>query len=344
MNRWNPGYFQAPRPARAALFLLLIMSLPEPGRTQGVTRDIILMGTHCSLTIFASGRASSVDQLELLIRALEDAELELSTWREGSRLSALNRQPVGISFHAEPALCRLFSELLYWHAETGGAFDPGIGRLLEAWGVRSEGRIPSGLELREARLRSGMRRYTADVSSCRITRLQDVLLDCGAFGKGEALDRLRSASRLRGIDSWIVNLGGQIAAQGSPPGTDGWDVSIAHPMRRGEPALKIFMNSGSLATSGGSERDLEVENRRVSHILDARTGYPVTFAGSVSVWHEKALIADILSTALYVMGPKEGLPWAESRNLAVCYLTAPGGIIKVAASSAFDGRFVALRN
>jgi thiamine biosynthesis lipoprotein len=80
------------------------------------------------------------------------------------------------------------------------------------------------------------------------------------------------------------------------------------------------MRGGSLSTSGGSERDRFAAGRRISHHLDPRTGEPAAFIGSVSVWHPSAFVADVLSTALFVMGPEKGLSWAEARGLAACDL------------------------
>jgi thiamine biosynthesis lipoprotein len=65
-----------------------------------------------------------------------------------------------------------------------------------------------------------------------------------------------------------------------------------------------------------------VRGRRIAHHLDPRTGRPATFNGSVTVWHESALVADTLSTALYVMGPADGLRWATAQHIAVCYLVS----------------------
>lgn len=321
------------------LLLFALIVLPEPGPAQSVTREVHLMGTSCSVTVFSDDRTRSLEQVEQFIRVMEDAERELSTWREGSALTALNRQPVGTPFEAGLGLSRLFSKLLYWVSETGGAFDPGLGALIEAWGIRSGGQYPSESELKKARLRSGMRLYQFDVPAGRITRTADVIIDCGAFGKGEALDRLRSTGSVNNA-SWLVNLGGQVAVHGIRPGTNGWDVSIAHPRFRERPALNIRLSSGSLATSGGSERDLKVSGRNVGHILDPLTGRPVEFAGSVSAWHESALIADILSTALYVMGPDAGLQWAEFRGLAACYLLPTRNGIEYRATRDFRERFL----
>jgi thiamine biosynthesis lipoprotein len=99
---------------------------------------------------------------------------------------------------------------------------------------------------------------------------------------------------------------------GYPPGKSGWNVAIARPERRDRPALTLELRSGSLSTSSSSEQP--------GHILDPRTRMPVEFNGSVIAWHERGLVADILSTALFVMGPEKGLVWANARGLAACFL------------------------
>ena len=325
---------------RTFLFALSLCFFQSAGiLLEDVSREVYLMGTKCSLIVFSENRAKSLDQLEQFIRILEKAEKELSTWQEGSMLTALNHQPIGEPINAEPNLCNLISELKYWTNETGGAFDPGIGALIKAWGIRSAGRLPSELEIGDALAHSGMSRYVLEPQRCRITRTTDVVIDCGAFGKGEALDRIRSSDS--GNNSrWLVNLGGQVAVKGIPPGTDGWEIRLAHPGHRDKSVLNIFLTSGSLATSGGSERDLVISGSKISHLLDPRSGKPIHLAGSVSVWHESALIADILSTALYIMGADEGSRWAESRGLAACYLLDEQGSIKLKATRAFRVHFM----
>ena len=104
----------------------------------------------------------------------------------------------------------------------------------------------------------------------------------------------------------------------------------------------MSLASGSLATSGGSVRDVEVGERTIGHILDPRSGRPVSRAESVTVWHPRALVADVLSTALYVMGVDEGLAWAEARELAACFLVPgpAGSPAAVQATGAFRERFL----
>ena len=121
----------------------------------------------------------------------------------------------------------------------------------------------------------------------------------------------------------------------SAPPDGAWRIAIAHPHDRTRAALEVRLTTGSLSTSGGSERDLVVGGARVAHHLDPRTGRPAAFDGSVTVWHERAIVADMLSTALYVMGPDDGLRWAEDRDLAACYLIEENGRLRLLATNAF---------
>jgi FAD:protein FMN transferase len=339
-----------------------------------VSRDVYLMGTRAQLSAYAATRDTGLARLESALAVLEETEDELSTWRESSEISALNRQPVGEPWMADARLCRMFADVWDWHSATGRAFDPAIGRLLAAWDVHGEGAVPAPDVHARALASSGMALVAFDPGRCTLTRRADVAFDVGAFGKGEALDRAAAAL---GDGPWMIDLGGQISVGGrlppkepvkkpvnsQPPTSNsqwngfgnwelgigswelthfftrskgGWTVAVADPRRRDRPALHVRMATGSLSTSAGSERDLFVNGVRIAHHFDPRTGLPASFDGSVTVWHTRGLAADALSTALYVMGPEAGLRWAEARGIAACYLIPDRGALRVEATRAFE--------
>ena len=309
------------RATRASAALLCLAAAAQPAATVRVERTVFLMGTAATLVTEAPDRPAALAQLERMVRVMEATEAELSTWRDDSVLSRLNRQPLGVPRPVPPSVCGLLGRLAAWRQATGGAFDPAVGRLVEAWGLRGEGRRPTRAALAAARARTGLQHVTIDSETCTVARRADVALDAGGFGKGEALDRMRDA--LRDPSSpWLVDFGGQVAVSGAR--SDGaWPVAIAHPARRGAPAAELHLAAGSLATSGGSERDLAIGGgERIGHILDPRSGEPVRRRGSVVVWHRDAFAADVLSTALHVMGPDDGLAWAAARGIAACFLQA----------------------
>jgi thiamine biosynthesis lipoprotein len=303
-----------------------------------VHRDVYLMGTRARLTLYAADRDRGFASLERALGILEHTERELSTWRQDSDISRLNRAPVGTPWMASPELCQLFEELYEWRGRTEGAFDPGVGRLTAAWGTHESGRIPSDSELTTARQHSGLDRITFSRAACTLTRTADLTIDVGAFGKGAALDRV---ARDLTSTPWMIDLGGHVSVGGPPPAAAAWDVDIAHPVERDRPLMQLRMRSGSLSTSGSSERDLIVNGARVGHILDPRNGRPAAFSGSVVVWHERGLVADILSTALYVMGPDAGLRWAGERGFAASYLVPRAAAVDVRSTAAFKALFSA---
>jgi thiamine biosynthesis lipoprotein len=322
------------RRAVAALMLTMgTFSVATSSETlEVVTRRAYLMGTRAQLVTYAMRREAGLAALELALQVLKTTERELSTWSNDSDMAVLNRHPIGEPWHANPHVCRMLSEVFDWRATTAGAFDPAIGRLLAAWDIHGEGRMPSQTALAAARFSSGLGLLSLDRTRCTVTRRADVTIDVGAFGKGEALDRVEAAL---GNGPWMIDLGGQVSVGGPLPGHDAWTVDIAHPLQRNRSHVQVRMREGSLSTSGGSERDLIVNGLRVAHLLDPRTGRPAPFSGSVTVWHRRGLIADALSTALFVMGPAEGLPWAEARGLAVCYLIPERDSVRVVMTSAF---------
>lgn len=305
---------------------------------QLISRQVHLMGTTATLSTYDGERGRGLDRLERLLTALETTEAQLSTWRPASEVSRLNAAAGRGPQQMSPSLCAALELGAAWVAHTNGAFDPAVGALMAAWDIHGEGRVAAPNDVHEALRRSGWQRLRFDSARCSIELPEGVSIDVGAWGKGEGLDRARAALGAAAAP-WLIDLGGQVAAHGSPPDGGGWPVAIAHPLRRSEPLLEVRMTSGSLSTSAGSERDLHVDGRRIGHILDPRTGYPARFTGSVSVWHEQALVADMLSTALFVMGPDGGLRWADARGIAACYLVPDGTRIVRQATPAFTKRF-----
>jgi thiamine biosynthesis lipoprotein len=127
----------------------------------------------------------------------------------------------------------------------------------------------------------------------------------GAFGKGYAIDRMLDVLRREGAKDAVINFGGQVGAIGAH------EVSIADPEHRDRPILDLTI-SGSISTSSTSEKGL--------HIVDPRSGRLVPAWGSVSVISDSALEADILSTALYVMGREAGVAWARQHHVKAIFI------------------------
>jgi thiamine biosynthesis lipoprotein len=269
--------------------LIALALLPDPGSAREISRARYLMGTVCEV---------AADGEEKITAAFDEAariERLLSTWRDDSELSRLNR---GDAAPASVELRALLTRVEKWRHSTGGAFEPRIRPLIDAWRTREEGAWPEG-----ATIAAALRAVEAGIAP----------FEEGGFGKGYAIDRM-----LQSAD--FVNFGGQIGVRGSTL------VRVADPTRRNHPVLQFTLRDASLSTSAGSEKTFEVGGKVFTHIIDPRTGAALPPRGSVSVVEPGALEADILSTALYVMGPEEGLRWANAHDVAALFITSENQI------------------
>ena len=135
-------------------------------------------------------------------------------------------------------------------------------------------------------------------------------IDLGGVVKEYAADALAQLMKNHGVDSAVVNLGGDIFCVGARNAAEGWQIGIVDPKGGGAAAAVQLVDSG-LATSGGYERFLEIEGQQYSHILDPRTGFPVNSLASVSVIAEQTVVAGSAATIALLKGEEEGLKWLE---------------------------------
>lgn len=300
--------------------LFLVPALPAapgagPRATQmarqitGLDRRVLAMGTELALHLEGPGDLAAAAE-----RALAEGvriEAACSTWNPGtpwSRLGAAQGRPMVL----EREWLDLLQVAADWSRRTGGAFDPVLQTLVQAWGLREGGRVPSEEALAQARAASGVALLELDLAggTARL-RHPGAGLEEGGFLKGHALDRMRLAA---GTPSGLLDFGGQLLAWGVPA-----PVAVADPRERKVPRLTLELKNASLACSGTSERG--------RHLLDPRSGTPCPAWGSVAVVAPEALAADILATALYVMGPQAGPAWAEQHGVAAAFLFSGGRIV-----------------
>lgn len=311
-----------------------------------ITRRLALMGTTLDLEVTAASRAQALEASEAAVRAIEAAERRLSTWRFDTELSRLDRAAPEVPVSISPALARDLSAALDCARDTGGAFDPTVGPLVEAWGLRQGGRRPSETEIETARRATGftgLRLATAAAGQATALRANASLsIEEGGFGKGAGLsDALAALSMAPGVSSAILDFGGQVAILGGHPA----QVVLADPDRRERQVLELSIDRGSLSTSGNGERGVVIDGERIGHLLDPRTGRPASDFGSLTVWAADPLRADCLSTGLYVLGAEAALAWVVAHPgvevvALVRYGSANGGTgtLRALASAGWRGR------
>lgn len=308
-----------------------LLGAPSPAT---VTRESFVMGTVLRVEVEAPTREEGLAAIERAFGEVRRLDGVLSSWREGSEVGRLNAAAAGEAVTLSPGLWEMLEEARRWTAATDGAFDPGVGALTDAWGLRGEGRVPGEGELAAALARTGIARFDFAAAERTATPGPSAgWIDTGAFGKGAALDAAARALREAGVESALLDFGGQLLAMG-PAETE---VAVAHPSRREEAWGALRLREASVSTTSQSERWVEAAGERIGHVLDPRSGRPVPAWGSVTVVARDALVADVLSTALFVMGPVAGREWASRLDeVAVLFLEERGGTVVASSNAAFE--------
>lgn len=316
-----------------------MLAAPTSLRCEGyerVERSAYVMGTVLRLEVAGATRTCALAAAEAALAEIERLEAVLSSWREDSELGRLNASRTTVPSPASTELRGLLAEAAGWREATGGAFDPAIGALIDAWDFRGAGRVPATAELAAALQATGLA-ACYDVAVGR--RLQErCWLDSGGFGKGAALRAAAGVLRAHGVSRATLDLGGQLQVLGPA-----LPVAVAHPSERSRPVRALRVADASVATSAQSERFLELDGVRYGHVLDPRTGVPVAAWGSVTVVAADAFAADALSTALFVMGPEAALAWARSRaDIGVLVLELRGDDLVASWNPALESFLVPL--
>jgi thiamine biosynthesis lipoprotein len=293
------------------------------------------MGTSWSVRL-ASRNLEAFGHLQSGIqRQLDQVVSEMSHWLPDSDLGRFNRSHGG-SWHRLPAaFFEVLSYALTVAEDSGGAYVPTAGALVNLWGFGPgsqyrdpDFQAPVPDQVAIARQRSKWRRIELDSSGRKALQPGGVLIDLSAVAKGYAVDQVARYLEQQGYQHYLVEVGGELRGAGMKPDRQPWWVSLEEPdgaADEGGGGIAIALHGLAVATSGDYRRAFQRGDIRYSHTIDPRTGYPIhNGVASVTVLHASCMAADALSTALTVLGVEEGLPYAERRGIAARFLTRSG--------------------
>ena len=311
---------------------------PTPPRFGSVVQEAagLSMGTSWSAKVVHDAPLPDLqDELDQVVA-------QMSHWEPNSHLGRFNRAPAG-TWHLLPAqFATVIDYALQVSVDTGGAYDPCAGALVNLWGFGPERRFDqAGFEAPSppaiAAFLAARRAVEYDAATRRLLQPGGVQLDLSSVAKGFAVDQLARCLRMQGVAHYLVEVGGELRGAGVKPDGQPWWVALeAVPDAHGTPGTIAALHGLALATSGDYRRFFSSGTRRMSHTLDPRTGYPIANdVASVTVLHPSCMAADALSTALTVLGEAEGLAFAEQRGVAARFLLRRPGALAEVTSSAY---------
>ena len=301
------------------LLLALVLTSCASLRT-AKTSDFFAMDTYMSMKYY--GKDGEAEKLKT---AAAELEKKLSVTEADSEIARLNRDGrAELSGETEKVL----SGALDVCRETGGALDVTVYPAVRAWGFTTgEYRVPDGDEIEEIIGKIGYDKV--GLSDGAATLPGGFMVDLGAVAKGYLGDKLAETLERDGVNSALLDLGGNIRALGEKPDGSPWRVAVRDPAGDGVIGT-LPLRDETAATSGGYERYFVDDDGEVRwHIIDPATGYPAK-AGliSVTVIGKDGLRCDGLSTALFVMGAEQAEEfWQKKRDFEMILVTEDGKIL-----------------
>jgi FAD:protein FMN transferase len=265
-------------------------------------RTEVLMGTLVTIRVVPPGADEAIERA---FGWFHDIEARCTRFDEDSELMRLCTR-IGEPVPASAILFEAVRFALSVAEDTGGAFDPAIGQLMEARGFDREHR--TGRTVRSARAAEegvSYRDVHVDAEARTITLDRSLTLDLGAVAKGLAVDA--AARELRRFGDFAIDAGGDLYLGGRNPDGALWSVGIRHPRHDGQLIDSLSVSNKAVCTSGDYERG--------AHILDPRSGAAPADVASVTVVAPTAMVADALATAAFVLGPAEGIALLERHGV-----------------------------
>lgn len=287
----------------AFYFLLACFSCDNttPSQTQ------LCMGTVCSINLYKDGTQALYDKM---FQELQEIEAMFSTNLAGSDISKINQAAGKKPVTVHPEVLEVLKKACQIAKDTSGAFDPTIGPLVTLWNIGSENpSVPPQEKIKETLPLIDYTKIQLDLENNTVFLPQKhMAIDLGAIVKGYAADQLAKIATQEGVKKALFDLGGNIYAFGSKEKNLPWRVGIKNPLNpNSDPILIIPVANKSVVTSGGYERFFIQDDKRYHHILNSKSGFPVeNDILSATILLENSMMADALSTAVFVLGVDKG--------------------------------------
>jgi FAD:protein FMN transferase len=281
-----------------------------------------VFGTLVDITIYGETETKAQQISNQIFQDFQALHVRLHAWKP-SKLKTLNaafaqgKTPVIV----DADIANMITDATALSAQSKGAFNPSIGRLIEAWGFHDDEFKPKKIDANKIKSLVQANPQMTDIvieNGKVFSNNQYVQLDFGGYAKGYALDSALVYLQKNGVKNALINIGGNIIALGRH-GENSWRVGIQHP-RKPNAIATINLESGwAIGTSGDYQRYFELDGKRYCHIIDPATGYPVEGVQAVTViippQQHAGVLSDVASKPIFIAKSEARAKAAQAINV-----------------------------
>tara|TARA_R110002167_G_scaffold34533_6_gene110114 strand:- start:77 stop:1072 length:996 start_codon:yes stop_codon:yes gene_type:complete len=298
---------------RALLPLLFFfLALTGYGQDLGyitVRKTMKLMGSRFEITVVALNEELGYINIDEAVAEITRIEKLISSWDPDSETSLINKnagiKPVKVSLE----LFKLIERSKQISELTDGAFDISYASMDEIWkfdGTMKQ--MPTEAEIQKSVARVGYQKIILNEEERTVFLKQPGMkISFGAIGKGYAADKAKAFLVSKQVVGGIINAGGDLTTWGTEVSGKKWLIGIANPLSKDKIFSWLPIVESSVATSGNYEKFVIFKGKKYTHIIDPRTGYPVSGISSVSIFAKSAELCDALATAVFILGKDAGI-------------------------------------
>ena len=325
--------------APVALGVLLLSGCQyNPGETE---LSGSVQGTTYHIKMVLNGLDVAPEDLRQQIESrFANIDIKLSNYRDDSEISQLNRQKTTDWLPVSAEIIELVAIAKQVHAQSGGCYDLTVKPLFDLWGFsRHQTQVPEPAAIDALLPHIGLDKVEIDTAQMKLRKTDpEVAIDLSSIAQGYTVGAIAKLLEVRGIHNYMAEIGGEMKVKGRKANGDEWRIAVEKPTpftREVHKILSIHQQNGvAIMTSGTYRNFFEQQGQVYSHILNPRTGRPITHhLLSVTVLHDDPTWADAWSTALLCLGEDAGFDVSESNHLRALFVYGENNELKEKLSS-----------
>ena len=282
-----------------------------------------LMGNHFEITVVGDNETWANEKIALAVNEIKRIEKLLTTFSEDSETNLINNNAGITPVRVSEEIILLIERALRISSVTQGAFDISYGSVDKSlWNFDTTmSALPNVAQAKESVKLINYKKIIIDKTAGTVfLKEKGMRIGFGGIGKGYAAEQAKQLLIKKGVKSGIVNAAGDLTTWGNQPNGEPWTIGIADPNAQNKAFSYINISDVAVATSGNYEKYVIIDEKKYSHTIDPKTGFPVSGIKSVTIICPNAELADAMATPITVLGVDAGLGLINQMKQIACII------------------------